>query len=129
MSRNLQAHEVPVSRVLGKVKVASRGAWLAGLGAIARVQRRVPTVYATLVREGERFEGRAVKSAQRVVEAVKASRGYEAVERTGRDYARRLRSAYVARVGTAKPAAQPVQRTVKRKTAVRTTVRRVKRAA
>src|SRR5512137_3193700 len=129
MSRNVQAYEVPVSRVLGKVKVASRGAWLAGLGAIARVQRRAPTVYATLVREGAQFEGRAVKSARRVVEAVKSSRGYEAVERTGRDYARRLRTAYVARVGAAETAAQPPKRAPKRKAAVRTTARRAKRAA
>lgn len=130
MTRNVQTHEVPVARVIGKVKVASRGAWLAGLGAIARVQRRVPTVYATLVREGEQFEGRAVRSAQRVVEAVKSSRGYETVERTGRAYARRLRSAYAARVGTSVPAAQPAaRRAAKGKTAKRTTVRRAKRAA
>jgi poly(hydroxyalkanoate) granule-associated protein len=129
MSRNIQAHEVPVSRVFGKVKVASRGAWLAGLGAIARVQRRAPTVYATLVREGAQFEGRAVKSARRVVDAVKASRGYEAVERTGRDYAKRLRSAYVTRVNAVTPDVAPAKRTVKRKATARTTARRVKRAA
>lgn len=129
MSRNVQVHEVPVSRVFGKVKVASRGAWLAGLGAIARVQRRAPTVYATLVREGEQFEGRAVKSARRVVDAVKASRGYEAVERTGRDYAKRLRSAYVTRVNAVTADAAPAKRSVKRKATARTTARRVKRAA
>jgi hypothetical protein len=70
-----------------------------------------------------------VKSARRVVEAVKASRGYEAVERTGRDYARRLRTAYVARVGAVEAAAQPAKRAAKRKSPVRTTVRRAKRAA
>jgi hypothetical protein len=92
--------------------------------------RAAPPVYATLVREGEQFEGRAVKSAQRVVKAVKSSRGYETVERTGRAYARRLRSAYAARVVPSAPAAQPAaRRPAKAKTARRTTAQRAKRAA
>lgn len=133
VQRNVQAYEVQVSKVLGKVKVASRGAWLAGLGAIARVQTTAPRVYASLVREGEQFEGRAVRSAQRVVKAVKATRGYETVEKAGQTYARKLRKAYAgtaaavrphARSAAAKPAA--AKRTVKR--TARTAVRRAKRA-
>ena len=129
---NVQSYEVQVSKVVGKVKVASRGAWLASLGAIARVQTTAPRVYATLVREGEQFEGRAVRSARRVVKAVKATRGYETVEKAGRAYARKLRSAYAGRVAAVRPHAQAAKpaaakRSVKRVT--RTTVRRVKRAA
>jgi len=130
---NVQSYEVQVSKVVGKVKVASRGAWLASLGAIARVQTTAPRVYATLVREGEQFEGRAVRSARRMVKAVQATRGYETVEKAGRAYARTLRKAYSgtatavrphAQAAAAKPAA--AKRAVKR--ATRTAVRRTKRA-
>lgn len=129
-SRNVQAYEQQVTRVFGKVKVASRGAWLAYLGAIARVQQQAPSVYANLVREGEQFEGRAVRSAKRMVDAVKATRGYETVERTSRAYARRLRKAYTGTTVTTRPqAAKPAaaKRSVKR--TAKTAVRRVKRAA
>ena len=118
--------------MFGKVKVASRGAWLAGLGAIARVQTTAPRVYASLVRDGEQFEGRAMRSAQRVVNAVKTSRGYETVEKAGRTYARKLRKAYAGTTAAVRPqaktAAKPAaaKRTVKR--TARTVVRRAKRA-
>jgi poly(hydroxyalkanoate) granule-associated protein len=133
-SRNVQAYEAQVNRVFGKVKVASRGAWLAGLGAIARVQQQAPNVYAELVREGEQFEGRAVRSAKRMVDAVKASRGYETVERASRAYTRKLRKAYQGTAAAVRPQAAAVKtkpaagkRAAKR--VVRKTARRVQRAA
>jgi|APFre7841882724_1041349.scaffolds.fasta_scaffold02155_2 poly(hydroxyalkanoate) granule-associated protein len=134
MTRNVQAYEVQVSKVFGKVKVASRHAWLAGLGAIAQVQRQAPGVYASLVREGEQFEGRAVRSAKKMVNAMKSSRGFETVEKAARTYQRKLRKAYVettaavrpqAKAAAAKPAA--AKRAVTR--TARTAARRVKRAA
>ena len=93
-TRNVQAYEAQVSKVFGKVKVASRHAWLAGLGAISRVQTSVPRVYAELVREGVQYEGRAKRNAQRALDAVKSSRGFETVEKTARTYQRKLRKAY-----------------------------------
>jgi hypothetical protein len=134
MSRNVQAYEVQVQRVFGKVKGASRAAWLASLGAISRVQTNVPRVYANLVREGAAYEGHAVRSAKRMVEAVKATRGFGTVEKTARTYQRKLRKAYVEaaavvrpKVATAKAKPAAAKRTAKR--VVRKTARRVERAA
>jgi hypothetical protein len=63
IARTANAYEQQLTQVFGKVKGASRGAWLAGLGAVARVQSRAPRYVAGLVKDGQRFEGRALKSA------------------------------------------------------------------
>jgi hypothetical protein len=76
-------------------------------------------MYASLVREGEQFEGRAMRSARRVMNAMKTSRGYETVEKAARTYQRRLRKAYAgttaavlpqAKSAAAKPAAAKAAR-------------------
>lgn len=131
---NVQAYEAQVSKVFGKVKVASRHAWLASLGAISRVQTNVPRVYAELVREGTQYEGRAKRSAQRAIDAVKSSRSFETVEKTARTYQRKLRKAYAETAAVVRPQAAAVKakpaaakRAAKR--VVRKTARRVERAA
>jgi poly(hydroxyalkanoate) granule-associated protein len=133
-TRNVQAYEAQVSKVFGKVKVASRHAWLAGLGAISRVQTSVPRVYAELVREGAQYEGRARRNAQRALDAVKSSRGFETVEKTARTYQRKLRKAYAETAAAVRPQASAVKakpaaakRAAKR--VVRKSARRVERAA
>jgi poly(hydroxyalkanoate) granule-associated protein len=93
-ARTANAYEQQLTQVFGKVKGAYRGAWLAGLGAVARVQTQAPRYVAGLVKEGERFEGRALKSAEQVIATIKESRGYEKVRKVARPYVGRLQKAY-----------------------------------
>jgi poly(hydroxyalkanoate) granule-associated protein len=93
-ARTANAYEQQLTQVFGKVKGAYRGAWLAGLGAVARVQTQAPRYVAGLVKEGERFEGRALKSAEQVIATIKESRGYEKVRKAARPYVGRLQKAY-----------------------------------
>jgi poly(hydroxyalkanoate) granule-associated protein len=81
IARTANAYEQQLTQVFGKVKGASRGAWLAGLGAVARVQSRAPRYMSGLVKDGERFEGRALKSASEIIATIKDSRGYEVVQK------------------------------------------------
>jgi poly(hydroxyalkanoate) granule-associated protein len=121
MNRNVQQYEAQVSRVIVRMKGASRAAWLAGLGALSRVQTNAPRVYADLVREGAVYEGRARRSALRAIDAVKATRGYETVEKAARTYGRKLSAAYAA------PATTRARAATKRTARPATT--RAKRAA
>ena len=93
-ARTANAYEQQLTQVFGKVKGAYRGAWLAGLGAVARVQSQAPRYVAGLVKDGERFEGRALKSAEQVIATIKESRGYEKVRKAARPYVGRLQKAY-----------------------------------
>ena len=93
-ARTANAYEIQINRAVGAVKGASRGAWLAGLGAVARVQMQAPRYIATLVREGERFEGRAIKSAGHLFATVKSSPGYVAVRKVARPYVGTLQKVY-----------------------------------
>ena len=93
-ARTANAYEQQLSQVIGKVKGASRGAWLAGLGAVARVQSRAPRYMSGLVKDGERFEGRALKSAGEIIATIKDSRGYEVVQKAAKPYIGKLRKAY-----------------------------------
>lgn len=93
-ARTANAYEQQLTQVFGKVKGASRGAWLAGLGAVARVQSRAPRYMSGLVRDGERFEGRALKSAGDIIATIKDSRGYEVVQKAAKPYIGKLRKAY-----------------------------------
>ena len=130
------AYEAQFAQVFGKVKGASRGAWLAGLGAVARVQTKAPRYIAGLVREGERFEGRAVKTAGELLATVKASPGYVAVRKAARPYVGKLQKVYGEtasvvrkriRAANGKGVVATAKRTVKR--ATKTATRRAKRAA
>ncbi len=94
IARTANAYEQQLTQVFGKVKGASRGAWLAGLGAVARVQARAPRYMSGLVKDGERFEGRALKSANEIIATIKDSRGYEVVQKAARPYIGKLRKAY-----------------------------------
>jgi poly(hydroxyalkanoate) granule-associated protein len=94
IARTANAYEQQLAQVLVKVKGASRGAWLAGLGAVARVQTQAPRYVAGLVKDGERFEGRALKSAEEIVATIKESRGYEKVRKAARPYIGKLQRAY-----------------------------------
>ena len=93
-ARTANAYEQQLTQVFGKVKGAYRGAWLAGLGAVARVQSQAPRYVAGLVKDGERFEGRALKSAEQVIATIKESRGYEKVRKAARPYVGKLQKAY-----------------------------------
>jgi poly(hydroxyalkanoate) granule-associated protein len=93
-ARTANAYEQQLTQVFGKVKGASRGAWLAGLGAVARVQSRAPRYMSGLVKDGERFEGRALKSAGEIIATIKDSRGYEVVQKAAKPYLGKLRKAY-----------------------------------
>ena len=93
-ARTANAYEQQLTQVFGKVKGASRGAWLAGLGAVARVQSRAPRYMSGLVKDGERFEGRALKSAGDIIATIKDSRGYEVVQKAAKPYIGKLRKAY-----------------------------------
>jgi hypothetical protein len=93
-ARTANAYELNINRALGAVKGASRGAWLAGLGAVARVQSNAPRYFASLVREGERFEGRAMKTAGELFATVKSSPGYAAVRKVTRPYVGLLQTVY-----------------------------------
>jgi poly(hydroxyalkanoate) granule-associated protein len=93
-ARTANAYEQQLTQVFGKVKGAYRGAWLAGLGAVARVQTQAPRYVAGLVKEGERFEGRALKSAEQIIATIKESRGYEKVRKAARPYVGKLQRAY-----------------------------------
>ena len=93
-ARTANGYEIQLSRALGAVRGVSRGAWLAGLGAVSRVQSTAPRYFASLVREGERFEGRAKKTAGELIATVKSSPGYAAVHRATRPYVGRLQRAY-----------------------------------
>lgn len=121
-ARTANGYEIQLSRALGAVRGASRGAWLAGLGAVSRVQSTAPRYFASLVREGERFEGRAKKTAGELLATVKSSPGYAAVRKAARPYVGRLQKVYGetasvvrARIGAAaaRPGAAP-KRAVKR---------------
>jgi poly(hydroxyalkanoate) granule-associated protein len=94
IARTANAYEQQLTQVFGKVKGASRGAWLAGLGAVARVQTRAPRYVAGLVKDGQRFEGRALKSAGEIVATIKESRGYEVVQKAAKPYIGKLQKAY-----------------------------------
>ena len=94
IARTANAYEQQLSQVFVKVKGASRGAWLAGLGAVARVQTQAPRYVAGLVKEGERFEGRALKSAGEIIATIKESRGYEKVRKAAKPYVGKLQKAY-----------------------------------
>jgi poly(hydroxyalkanoate) granule-associated protein len=93
-ARTANAYERQLTQVFGKVKGASRGAWLAGLGAVARVQSRAPRYVSGLVKDGERFEGRALKSAGEIIATIKDSRGYEVVQKAAKPYLGKLQKAY-----------------------------------
>jgi hypothetical protein len=130
------AYEAQLAQVFGKVKGASRSAWLAGLGAVARVQSQAPRYIAGLVRDGERFEGRAIKSAGELFATVKSSPGYAAVRKATRPYVGRLQKVYGEtasvvrkriRAANGKDVVATAKRTVKR--ATKRPTRRVKRAA
>jgi hypothetical protein len=130
------AYEAQFAQVFGKVKGASRGAWLAGLGAVARVQTQAPRYIAGLVREGERVEGRAIKSAGELLATVKSSPGYVAVRKAARPYVGKLQKVYGEtaavvreriRAANGKGVVATAKRTVKR--TAKTATRRVKRAA
>jgi len=129
------AYEAQVAQVFGKVKGASRGAWLAGLGAVARVQSQAPRYIAGLVREGERVEGRAIKSAGELLATVKSSPGYTAVRKAARPYVGKLQKVYGEtasvvrkriRAANGKDVITTAKRAVRRTT--KATTRRVKRA-
>ena len=94
IARTANAYEQQLTQVFGKVKGASRGAWLAGLGAVARVQSRAPRYMSGLVKDGERFEGRALKSANEIIATIRDSRGYEVVQKAAKPYIGKLRKAY-----------------------------------
>lgn len=94
IARSASAYEQQLTQVFGKVKGASRGAWLAGLGAVARVQSQAPRYVSGLVKDGERFEGRALKSANEIIATIKESRGYGAVQKAAKPYLGKLRKAY-----------------------------------
>jgi len=94
IARTANAYEQQLTQVFGKMKGASRGAWLAGLGAVARVQSRAPRYVAGLVKDGQRFEGRALKSAGEIVATIKESRGYGAMQKAARPYIGKLQKAY-----------------------------------
>ena len=94
IARTANVYEQQLTQVFGKVKGASRGAWLAGLGAVARVQSRAPRYMSGLVKDGERFEGRALKSAGDIIATIKDSRGYEVVQKAAKPYIGKLRKAY-----------------------------------
>lgn len=134
-ARTANAYEQQLTQVFGKVKGASRGAWLAGLGAVARVQSRAPRYMSGLVKDGERFEGRALKSAGDIIATIKDSRGYEVVQKAARPYLGKLRKAYgetatVVRTrlkgNGAKKTVAAAKRSVKR--TAKTVARRAKRA-
>ena len=93
-ARTANAYEQQLTQVFGKVKGAYRGAWLAGLGAVSRVQHQAPRYVAGLVKEGERFEGRALKSAGEIIATIKESRGYETVRKATRPYVGKLQKVY-----------------------------------
>lgn len=93
-ARTANAYEQQFTQVFGKVKGAYRGAWLAGLGAVARVQTQAPRYVAGLVKEGERFEGRALKSANEILATIKESRGYATVRKAARPYVGKLQKVY-----------------------------------
>lgn len=93
-ARTASAYEQQLVQVFGKVKGAYRGAWLAGLGAVARVQTQAPRYVAGLVKEGERFEGRALKSAGEIITTIKESRGYEKMRKAARPYVGKIQKAY-----------------------------------
>jgi hypothetical protein len=135
-ARTASAYEKQLTQVFGKVKGASRGAWLAGLGAVARVQTQAPRYIAGLVRDGERFEGRAIRSAGELFATVKSSPGYAAVRKATRPYVGKLQKVYGEttavvrkriRAANGKDVVATAKRTVKR--ATRTATRRTKRAA
>jgi poly(hydroxyalkanoate) granule-associated protein len=133
-ARTATAYELQINRALGAVRSASRGAWLAGLGAVARVRSTAPRYFASLVREGERFEGRAKRTAGALIASVKSSPGYAAVRRAARQYVGRLQKVYGetasavrARIGAAARQDTTPKRAPKR--AVRGTRARTKRAA
>lgn len=94
IARSASAYERQFTQVFGKVKGASRGAWLAGLGAVARVQSQAPRYVSGLVKDGERFEDRALKSAGGIIATIKDSRGYETVQKAARPYLGKLKKAY-----------------------------------
>jgi hypothetical protein len=133
-ARTANAYERQLTQVFGKFKGASRGAWLAGLGAVARVQSQAPRYVSGLVRDGERFEGRALKSAGEIFATIKDSRGYGAVQKAAKPYLGKLKKAYgetATAVRThlkgngAKKAVAQAQRSVKR--TAKTVVRKAKR--
>ncbi len=133
-ARTASAYERQINRALGAVRGASRGAWLAGLGAVARLRSTAPRYFASLVREGERFEGRARKTAGALIATVKSSPGYAAVHTAARPYVGRLQKVYGetasavrARIAAAARQDPSPKRTPKR--AVRGTRARTKRAA
>ena len=135
IARTANAYEQQLTQVFGKVKGASRGAWLAGLGAVARVQARAPRYMSGLVKDGERFEGRALKSAGEIIATIKDSRGYEVVQKAAKPYIGKLRKAYgetatVVRTrltgNGAKKTVAAAKRSVKR--TAKTAARRAKRA-
>jgi poly(hydroxyalkanoate) granule-associated protein len=135
IARTANAYEQQLTQVFGQVKGASRGAWLAGLGAVARVQSRAPRYMSGLVKDGERFEGRALKSAGEIIATIKDSRGYEVVQKAAKPYIGKLRKAYgetATAVRTrltsngAKKTVASAKRSVKR--TAKTAVRRAKRA-
>lgn len=124
------AYERQLTQVFGKVKGASRGAWLAGLGAVARVQSRAPRYVSGLVKDGERFEGRALKSANEILATIRESRGYGAVQKAAQPYLGQLRKAYgetatAVRSRLNGAAKRPV---AKAKRSVKRTVKRVRAA-
>jgi hypothetical protein len=94
IARTANAYEQQLSQVFVKVKGASRGAWLAGLGAVARVQSHAPRYVAGLVKDGQRFEGRALKSAGEIVATIKESRGYGVMQKAAKPYIGKLQKAY-----------------------------------
>lgn len=94
IARTANAYEQQLTQVIGKVKGASRGAWLAGLGAVARVQSRAPRYMSGLVKDGERFEGRALKSAGEIIATIKESHGYGVVRKAAKPYIGKLQKAY-----------------------------------
>lgn len=134
IARTANAYEQQLTQVFGKVKGASRGAWLAGLGAVARVQSRAPRYMSGLVKDGERFEGRALKSAGEIIATIKDSRGYEVVQKAAKPYIGKLQKAYGEtatavrtrlKANGAKKTVASAKRSVKR--SAKTAVRRAKR--
>lgn len=134
-ARTANGYEIQLSRALCAVRGASRGAWLASLGAVSRVRSTAPRYFASLVREGERFEGRAKKTAGELIATVKSSPGYAAVRKATRPYVGRLQKVYgeTASVVRARIGAVAAKRDSASKQATKRTAKggraRMKRAA
>jgi hypothetical protein len=124
-SRTGTAYDKQLARAFVKVKGASRGAWLASLGAIARVQTGGPRYFASLVRDGERFEVKARKSANEMVAAVRPYLGK--LQRAYGEGVVAMRGRFARVQNGAAKAAAPATKRVRR--TVRPATTRARRAA